>query len=92
MRVLNLTVPLQPMLALVGAAQRVDERREAGRAWCVTWLPVLRARAGLTQNQLADALGVNRLTYRAAELGEVVPTRETAEKILTWLSDQRSES
>lgn len=91
MRVLDLTVPTQPLLSILGAHQRAEDSLEGGRAWCMAWLPVLRARAGLTQNQLADSLRISRQTYRMIELGECVPSRETAERLLTWLADQRGD-
>lgn len=91
MRVLSLTVPIQPILSALGHHQRAADSLEACRAWCVTWLPVVRTRSGQTQNQMADALGLSRQTYRAVELGEVTPSRDTLERILSWMEANRGQ-
>lgn len=91
MRVLNLTVPISPLTAVIGADDRAIETQQKCRAWCMEWLPAIRAKLGLTQNYVADRIRVHRHTYRAVELGECVPSAETARRIFNWLDDLSGE-
>lgn len=91
MRVLDLTVRCGPLFRLIGASERVGGAQLAAQEWCVHFLPALRARARLTQDQMAEALGFSRQAYQLVETGDVPPSPTFAANLVAWLSIQPGE-
>lgn len=85
MRVLDLTFPASPLFAVDAAARRLRNRLDEACEWARTWLPVIRARAGIGQAELALRLGISQGWLCNLEAGKVAISESVVVNLIEWL-------